>query len=103
MDLLLRKKYLLKCWGCLLLLNWIEAPVLFLLLKLLIKGRSKLQLATKSTNTRVKNRKQLLNSLIEKKKKCAINVPHIKPHLFSSRGEKFFKFIHSEKLSSSGI
>ena len=34
MDLLLSKNYLLGCWGCLSLLNWIGALTLFLLLKL---------------------------------------------------------------------
>ena len=34
MDLFLTKNYLLRCWGCIFLLNWIEAFTLSLLLKL---------------------------------------------------------------------
>ena len=34
MGLLLTKHHLLRCWGCLFLLNWIGALALFLLLKL---------------------------------------------------------------------
>ena len=34
MGLLLRKNHLLRCWGCLSLLNWIGALILSLLLKL---------------------------------------------------------------------
>ena len=35
MSLFLRKTHILRCWGCLSLLNWIGSPTLSLLLKLL--------------------------------------------------------------------